>query len=322
MLKPLALTQVAGLTNLATPFPQGLPGIFGGYFAGQQQDIARQNAGINQQAALQDMLFAQQKQPHEVEGLNLRNQTTSAQLPGIQATSNKLQRDNQVREGIPLDVEQKASLSKLYSEMSANDLKQWDDALSMALQDPSAAVRKQAEQIRTWTKQFRDDKDKSDRAIALEGLKATNAQAIMDQQIAAGRFKPKSGGGIGGAAGIDAAAASGKLNFEKASVAYQVLADQEDDPTLKAQYLQRAQQYEIAHQKSKQAGAQAKPTPDLEGLGVPSTGGAIPGPTLGAGSNAPAQTQYTTGQVYKGSTGSYRYKGGDPKNKVNWEKVQ
>jgi hypothetical protein len=32
--------------------------------------------------------------------------------------------------------------------------------------------------------------------------------------------------------------------------------------------------------------------------------------------------QYSVGQVYPGSTGKYKYKGGDPTNKANWEKVE
>ena len=49
---------------------------------------------------------------------------------------------------------------------------------------------------------------------------------------------------------------------------------------------------------------------------------AMPNPQgMGAGQPRPQPQQYQQGQVYKGRTGSYRYKGGDPSKKESWEKA-
>lgn len=49
-----------------------------------------------------------------------------------------------------------------------------------------------------------------------------------------------------------------------------------------------------------------------------------PDPSMTQGQPQPQaqpQSQYSPGQVYQGRTGTYRFKGGDPKDKNNWEKV-
>ena len=53
--------------------------------------------------------------------------------------------------------------------------------------------------------------------------------------------------------------------------------------------------------------------------GVPIT---QPTPPQVPASGAQPKQQYSVGQTYKGRTGSYRYKGGDPAKKESWEKVE
>jgi hypothetical protein len=58
------------------------------------------------------------------------------------------------------------------------------------------------------------------------------------------------------------------------------------------------------------------------------TRGAVPVVKPGANIGYPNQSQqqqptsYEVGKVYEGTTGKYKYKGGDPKNTSNWEKVK
>lgn len=60
---------------------------------------------------------------------------------------------------------------------------------------------------------------------------------------------------------------SGKLSFEKAAVAFQVMADMEQNPDLQTQYAQKASQFQEAA--LKQANARAAGTPDIGSMGVP-----------------------------------------------------
>lgn len=47
-----------------------------------------------------------------------------------------------------------------------------------------------------------------------------------------------------------------------------------------------------------------------------------PSPPQVPASGAQPKQQYSVGQTYKGRTGTYRYKGGDPAKKESWEKVE
>jgi hypothetical protein len=188
------------MAQLGVQYPslEGLGGIFEGMGTSQRFNIAKQNEGINQQQALQDIYQNEQMNPLRVRQALLGNQTTEAQLPGVVADSSRKTRDNQVREGIPLDVEQRAKLSEIAAKMSEDEWKQEEAAIQKALVHPSAAVRAQAQKMLPLLKEFQksamEQSQKSADAQALETLRGTNAQALMKQQIDAGRFK-KSGSG-------------------------------------------------------------------------------------------------------------------------------
>lgn len=97
-------------------------------------------------------------------------------------------------------------------------------------------------------------------------------------EIDAGRYAQKGGK----ASDILAQVKAGKLSYERAATAFEVMAMYEDDPDLKAQYLEQAQKFEQANLTSKAAGVTGKP--DISQMGLPTQ---KPQPSLGSEKTKP-----------------------------------
>lgn len=108
---------------------------------------------------------------------------------------------------------------------------------------------------------------------------ATNATSIRVAEIAA-EFRKQIAASKQKATDLLSQIQSGKLNYEKGALAFEVLASQTDDPVLKQQYTDFAQRFGQEAIKLRSAGAQAGRT-DIEAA----TGGAVPTqkPTTGLG---------------------------------------
>lgn len=116
-----------------------------------------------------------------------------------------------------------------------------------------------------------------------------------------------------------------RAEIEKAAArgnpeAFLMLADMTSDPAEKARYAQLATQAAARREAERRAMG-------VGGVNIgETTKGKVPttestNPYLGQQTQQ-SQTQYEVGKEYPGKTGTYKYKGGDPKNQANWEKVK
>lgn len=299
------------MAQLGVQYPslEGLGGIFEGMGTSQRFNIAKQNEALHQQQALQDLFQNEQMNPLRVRQAQLGNQTTEAQLPGVQADSWNKTRNQQVREGIPLDVEQRAQLSKMAAQMSDDEWKQEEAAIQKALVHPSAAVRAQAQQMLPMLKEFQMERmkatDRQEREAALENLKAQHAQELARINNEAGRFKGKGGSGV---KNIDDAILAGKLTYEKAAVYFENAAAEaqaagdEDKAML---LLERARMYEQKAKEKAAAGVGAVDRPDLKGLGIPTTKPQV-SPPVGAAPKAAGAAEDWIARSMKANPGMTR----------------
>ena len=164
-------------------------------------DIAQSQVGqqrrsneINQQQALQSMLFEGQDQPLKQRQLELQNQTAEAQLPGFAADSS-LRQDKASLSRNTLPEQQRTMLSELAGKISKNDLDEAENAVKTALTHPSAKVREQANTMWQQLSHVKEIKLKADedmrRAMAV-GAQSIEGQRGMEQmRIDAGKYKDK-----------------------------------------------------------------------------------------------------------------------------------
>jgi len=248
----------------------------------QQAETNRYNAAIN---------------PMKEREQTLTNQTNEAKLPGITAEGSIKQDQAQISRST-LGTQLTAAQKKLIAEMDDNDIKLLENQAQRMAYSQDPAVRAQGERLMTMHKDVLKEREKAryatERATELENLKAKNAKELAKLEASLGKWAPKSGSGA--IKDIDDAVIAGKLTFEKAAVAFGVMADREKDPDLKTQYTLRRDQYEVAAQKLRQASGQARPQVDVSGVTqgqVPTVGGQPPGPSF----NTPtAQQPQSKGQ--------------------------
>jgi hypothetical protein len=232
---------MAGNLPVQLPDLSQLMGPVGGYAMGQQKDMAFQNNQMNQDAALQDLLFQRQNDPIKLRQAGLAADTTEAQLPGVQADSWQKTRNQQVREGIPLDTEQKAQLSKIATQMSDEEWKQTENALQQAAIDPSPRVREWASSMIPHLKAMQEErlknKDREDRAQSVETMRNVSAEKIAQMNIDAGKFQK--GGGV---KSLELTIASAKSARERhqALIDAATVAKQQGNVQLAESYTERA----------------------------------------------------------------------------------
>jgi hypothetical protein len=181
--------------NVQYPSLEGIMGGMGGYITGQRLDAARQAESMNQNQALQDMFFKQQEQPLKMRQRQLENETTEAQIPGLQADSSRRQRDNQVRQGVPLAEEQRAAISKLLTGISDDDFKRMQNDIYQNMQHPDPAraadARKMYEFLPEIYKANQATDERMRREEALQSIKHRNDMELAGLNNEAGRYKSK-----------------------------------------------------------------------------------------------------------------------------------
>ena len=233
---------MAGNLPVQLPDLSQLLGGVGGYAMGQQKDMAFRNNQMNQDAALQDLLFQQQNDPIKIRQAGLNADTTAAQLPGWEADSADKQRTMKVKQGIPIDVETKAKLTDMYTKMSDDEVKQLDNTLAKNLQSPDPAVREAATQTLQLTKEFQaarlHAKYAADRADALAKNNAASALALEKARIEAGKYKK-----TGKASSMELTITNAKTARERhqALIDAATVAKQDGDDSLAESYLARAE---------------------------------------------------------------------------------
>lgn len=266
------------MAQLGVQYPslEGLMGGVGGYATGQRMDIARQNEGINQQQALQDIFQKQQEFPIRQRQATLNADTTEAQLPGVQADSWTKQRNQQVRQGVPLETEQKAQLTKIAKEMTEDDYKTTEAALSAAMVSGDVRAREMASHMLPYFKEVQAERiknqDRAQRDADAEALKQRGANELMQMQIDAGKFK-KTGNGAN--ATIQDRILSGKMSYEQASTFFQnaaIMAELEGENDKAEAYRTQAQAYAQKVAEKAQAGSMV---PKAGGVDIKSLGGNI-----------------------------------------------
>lgn len=252
--------------QLAENFPD-LTALYGqgplaGYMGMDQTIHAKKSQGLNQQAALEDLLYNQQARPERVRGLQLQNQTTEAQLPGVQADSWQKQRNKQVREGINLSDEQRAEMSKLVTQMSDDEWKQEENAFNTALRSPNAAVRQKASELLPYLKEFQFERQKHQNRLAEIQATGANQQATANIRAAA----PSR---VGGVNALEKALVSG--NPLQVAAAYDQMAQRADEADEQQHYLRKAQEYRaIAQQQDIARNPGAAPgRPNMGSMGIP-----------------------------------------------------
>jgi hypothetical protein len=308
------------MAQLAVQYPPGLEDLYGygGQVMGQRYDIARRNEGINQDQALQSLYENQQKLPIELRQMGLNADTTEAQLPGVRAKSWELDRNKQVREGIPLSTEQKAELSKILATTSEEEWKATQAGIKDAMINGNPHDREVARQM--WL-----------RMPELETMRQTQAEMSKRQmEIERQRGADRLATVQARVQQIQKKDAALKMSPQQAVVYYRDLRSKTkpDDPNYAV--------YEALEQAALRdwfASQQLKPqTPGaVNPSAVTGMPAAEPVPAPGAAPlpgkpNVPVastpKTPYIAGQTYTGKTGTYKYKGGDPADKNNWEKVK
>jgi len=302
------------MPQIGTQYP-GLGQIFGdhsvmpAYFGTQQFMEAQDNNKINQDQALQDMLFKAQDQPLDLERKRGEISQQAALLPGYQADSELKQRNVAVKRGIPIEDEISQAAKHLAGDIRAEDLRAIEQEAQQALysNDPqeqargkhlsllSQAVVREQEKMR-----LQEERDRQKL-----GMQGENARELMQMQIDAGRFKKSE------RAGKSEQELVSKLGLEKSAVFYKHTADEaladalpmEPGPERTAllakatEYQRRADEALQAFERSKtlagqQSGAGKVDVGSL--AGVPTRPGATPS---GFGGNNPLAASPTPSPV-------------------------
>jgi hypothetical protein len=111
----------------------GAQSVMPAYYGTQQMMAAEENEKINQQQALQDMLFKSQDQPLDLQQKQANIDQSAAMLPGYQADAFLKKRTADVRAGTSIQQEIETAAKHLYNDFKAEDIKMFDTETDMML---------------------------------------------------------------------------------------------------------------------------------------------------------------------------------------------
>jgi hypothetical protein len=306
--------------------PQDLVNTFGPMYT-SSWDMAQNTANLQQQYNQQNLQAQQmenqryqQLTPLLVQQQQLQNQGQDLSNQGKATQNADAARTFQARLGVPLDAETKAQMYGLYRKISddqaaqmANDAQ--NDALSTDPQTRASGLQRMANLKDFQIAKMREDAE-TQRAYGVAGIQGQNQQQLMKMEIDAGRFKNRYNQGLDTQIMLEGDPVKRDVLLRGAVQQATASGDQES-----AQYYQGLLEKNLpavnAKLAAQTAGNQAKP--NMGGLGVPS----IAPVQLDAGQPQSPAPQATpsgmpkVGEVRKG----YRFKGGNPGDKNNWEKV-
>lgn len=255
------------MAQIAAQYPN-LQGLFGASslfpleYGLQQQESAQKSTELNQQQALQDMLFQQQNDPLKLQRASLENQGLEAGLPGLWANSGMLQDKAAVSRG-SLGEQIAGAQSSLKAKASQDEIAQLHShAEKMAMsQDPQEAAV--GMELLKHTKDFMlpEAKQNAQQERMLAQIRAQGEQQRLTQAQAIESGKYRQGGGAGsGPQDIWQAMSMGKMGFEKGAMALYAQAQQAyqaGDAQTAAQLMEMANQANQMYIQGRQAGANA-----------------------------------------------------------------
>lgn len=241
------------------PTPSTLNDVFAmnpGAFSQAQQFMqggVQQNDQDLQASQLRNM-FDSQMNPLRVQGQDLNNQTTLAQLPGVQANSAIAQRTNSNQDVLNDDTLQAAKTKFAAQATQAHLDELAAKAQEMAYSD-DPAVQAQGQKLMLAHKDIVTERAKQDemqqRQIALEKLRGQNQKELAQTYLEGGRWKKGAGSAQDA---LDKALTSG--SWDKASTAYDAMAQQamqSGDTTQANYYAQKAKEYGDKYLQSRNA---------------------------------------------------------------------
>lgn len=278
-----------------------------------EQNLVDQRMATDQQAKMNPLL---------VDEKALSNETTRLNNTSTGIKNENSQRDLDVRKGVPMSDEIKAATSKLASQVSDEQMKMLGNKVQeMALSsDPN--VRKQGLAMMQNFRSLVEEREKirahTAGQLQVVGAQGANARALEQQQFEHGKYN-KSGQVRDILTKLQTEGDPIKRDALIRGLYAQGQASQDDSMQATAQYLLQqnlpAYNNAIAVKAGANAGKPAMEPLGIEPIPVPQGGGfATPGgaPAAAAPSGVPK-----AGEVRKG----YRFKGGNPADKNNWEKV-
>jgi hypothetical protein len=263
----------------------------------QQFDSAQKSEGINQQQALQDILFQQQNDPLKLQHASLANQGLQAGLPGLFADSS-LKQDRAEVSRQSLGEQIRGEKAEQAAKLSASEVKQLtSQAEAMAMsQDP--ATRQMGAEILKHTKSMLEDENKQQamqrRQIELEKVRGGIGMARDKQAIEAGKYAKSAGSGGGTASSINDLITSGKLTYEKSAAMFAnaaFMAEIEGDPEKAAQYRAMAEEHNAKYVAGRRAAGEvgAGGKVNMDSMGMKTNGVPQPAPFAPVGRQAPAE---------------------------------
>lgn len=319
------------MAQIAAQYPN-LQGLFGPSslfpleYGLQQQEAAQKSTELNQQQALQDMLFQQQNDPMKLQQHALENQGLEAGLPGIFANSGMLQDKAAVSRG-SLGEQIAGARSGLQAKASQDEISQLHShAEKMAMsQDPQEAAV--GMELLKHTKDFMlpEAKQNAQQERMLAQIRAQGEQQRLTQGQAIASGKYTQGGAGSGPQDIWQAMSMGKMGFEKGAMALYAQAQQAyqaGDAQTGAQLMEMANQANNMYIQGRQASANASQDGkvDVSKMGV-QTRAAVPvqGFQAPQGGVSPQQIQQDISGGAQFSSpaveAAVRAKGGVPANK-------
>lgn len=188
----MAQVGVQQPTNLMEMFSS--PSLMLGDIAAQQVNDQTIGNLLNRQQAQQAMGFAAQEQPFKLDQMGLTNQTTRAQLPGVQADSS-LKQDKAAISRNTRGQQERATISKLAKEVSDDDYAVFENGVHQMRASSDPEIRKHGNTLFPYLKSIAAERDK----LNIQGanqLANTNAsiagqKQIEQMRIDAGKYKDK-----------------------------------------------------------------------------------------------------------------------------------
>jgi len=184
------------VANLASTYP-GNPiqsdlynalDFFGQQQRDQQFQTAQRNNQINQEAALQDMLFQKQNQPFKLDEMRLGNEETGARIPGVRADS-QIKQNNATISNKTLPDQLLAKKTELAKTISEADLASGEALIKRMLISTRPEQRKAAEQMMEQLYEIR--KMRMDHTNKMSQIEATGTNAERVANIRKPNSTPK-----------------------------------------------------------------------------------------------------------------------------------